>query len=103
MTESTHKTKSGEIHYWHHHTDNPKSIVFLPGLTADHRLFDPQIACFRQKYTVLVWDAPGHAASYPFTMDFTLMDKAGWLHEILTKENLHKPILVGQSMGGYVV
>ena len=28
------------------------TLVFLPGLTADHRLFDKQIACFEGKYNL---------------------------------------------------
>ena len=30
------------------------------------------------------------------------MDKAAWLHEILEKEGISRPVLIGQSMGGYV-
>ena len=50
----------------------------------------------------MVWDAPGHAASRPFKLDFSLADKAKWLHGILEREGIQKPILIGQSMGGYV-
>ena len=50
------------------------TLVFLPGLTADHRLFEKQVEYFEGKYNVLVWDAPGHAASWPFTFDFSLLD-----------------------------
>jgi pimeloyl-ACP methyl ester carboxylesterase len=46
--------------------------VFLPGLTADHRLFDKQVAYFEGKNNVLVWDAPGHAASWPFSFTFVI-------------------------------
>jgi len=49
-----------------------------------------------------VWDAPGHAASWPFAFDFDLMDKARWLDGILEQEGITKPVIVGQSMGGYV-
>ena len=35
-------------------------------------------------------------------MDFTLEDKARWLDEILIKEGYDHPIIIGQSMGGYV-
>lgn len=77
-------------------------MVFLPGLTADHRLFDKQIAYFKGKYHILVWDAPAHGASWPFRLDFDLMDKAKWLDGILNKEKVEKPVIVGQSMGGYV-
>ncbi len=78
------------------------TIAFLPGLTADHRLFAKQIRYFKDKYNVFVWDAPGHAASWPFEFKFSLMDKAAWLHEILHKECATDLIIVGQSMGGYV-
>lgn len=78
------------------------ALIFLPGLTADHRLFDKQIEYFKDKYRVLVWDAPGHASSYPFKLDFSLFDMAKWLDGIFVKEGIEKPIIIGQSMGGYV-
>ena len=30
------------------------------------------------------------------------MDKSRWLHEILEREQITKPVLIGQSLGGYV-
>lgn len=103
MEERIFETACGAIHYWLERGDEDKpSLIFLPGLTADHRLFEKQIEYFRGKYSVLVWDAPGHGASRPFSFSFDLMDKARWLDGILTTEGLHKPVIVGQSMGGYV-
>ena len=104
MIDKTHKTRCGTIHYWisDEIKDDSLTLVFLPGLTADHRLFDKQIEYFEPQGNLLVWDAPAHAASWPFTFDFTLMDKAKWLDEILENEHITKPVIVGQSMGGYV-
>lgn len=104
MLEKTYATPCGDIHYWigKQPGTTREALVFLPGLTADHRLFDRQIAYFEGKETVFVWDAPGHAASWPFALDFSLMDKAKWLEEILLAEGIEKPVLIGQSMGGYV-
>lgn len=103
MVEKTYQTPSGIIHYWSHMIDtNIVTLVFLPGLTADHRLFDKQIEYFKDKYNVFVWDAPAHASSWPFKFDFDLMDKARWLNEIFEQEEIAKPVIVGQSMGGYV-
>lgn len=103
MNEKTYTTPLGVIHYWIHiiSTDD-LTLVFLPGLTADHRLFEKQISFFEGKYNVFVWDAPAHSASWPFTFDFDLMDKARWLNGILEQEGITKPVIVGQSMGGYV-
>lgn len=104
MVEQIYTTHNGDIHYWISDVIEKENVtlVFLPGLTADHRLFDQQIEYFEGKQNVLVWDAPGHASSWPFKLDFSLMDKARWVDEILNVEGIDKPVIVGQSMGGYV-
>ena len=104
MIEKTYQTACGTIHYWvgSQIEDTKQALVFLPGLTADHRLFDKQIEYFEDKYPLFVWDAPGHAASWPFELTFRLLDKARWLDEILMAEGIDKPVIIGQSMGGYV-
>ena len=104
MIEKTYPTTHGIIHYWvSENIDRARrTLVFLPGLTADHRLFDKQVAFFQEKENILVWDAPGHAASWPFQLDFTLADKEKWLDEILDSEGIRYPVIIGQSMGGYV-
>lgn len=103
MKEKTYETRCGTIHYWTNFSNKDAvTLIFLPGLTADHRLFDKQVQYFETKFNVLVWDAPEHAASWPFQFDFDLFDKAKWLNEILNAEGIEKPIIVGQSMGGYV-
>ena len=104
MIGKTYETPCGTIHYWMNASCTPGNppLVFLPGLTADHRLFEKQIEHFEGSYTVLVWDAPGHAASWPFELTFSLADKAQWLHGILNREGFDAPVIIGQSMGGYV-
>ena len=104
MIEKTYETPSGKIHYWTNDAveSSQSNLIFLPGLTADHRLFEKQIEYFKDTYRVLVWDAPGHASSYPFKLNFSLFDMAKWLDRIFVKERIENPILIGQSMGGYV-
>lgn len=89
MEEKTYQTPCGTIHYWANvsHPDEI-TLVFLPGLTANHRLFDKQIRHFKEKYNVVVWDAPAHAASWPFRFDFDLFDKAKWLNAQLYPNRL---------------
>lgn len=104
MEEKIYETPLGAIHYWTAAGTGaaPVSLVFLPGLTADHRLFEKQLGYFGGRYDIFVWDAPGHAASWPFELTFSLMDKARWIDGILTREGLSSPVIIGQSMGGYV-
>lgn len=103
LKENIYQTACGSIHYWLNISDfNAPTLAFLPGLTADHRLFDRQVAYFDGKFNIFIWDAPGHASSWPFRFDFDLFDKARWLEDIFESEKIKKPIIVGQSMGGYV-
>ena len=101
MVEKIYQTANGPIHYWFSKAGGSLALVVLPGLTADHRLFDKQVAYFEGKYSMFVWDAPGHAASWPFELTFSLMDKARWLDGILTAEGVEAPVIIGQSMGGF--
>ena len=102
MTEKIFETKCGNIHYWINEKSTSLCLIFLPGLTADHTLFEKQIEYFQDKYRVLVWDPPEHAASWPFDFSFDLKDKAEWLDGIFIQEGIENPVIIGQSMGGYV-
>ena len=103
MVEKTFKTEKGEIHYFISEVSQTSPwLVFLPGLTADHRLFEKQVEDFKDEYNLFVWDAPGHNLSRPFELSFSIADMAEWLYCILVQEGIHKPVIVGQSMGGYV-
>ena len=103
MQGKIYSTPKGDIYYWTDFTaPDPLTLVLLPGLTADHRLFGLQVKAFVGRYRLLVWDAPGHGASRPFPLNFSLRDQAVWLHGILEQEGIQSFCLVGQSMGGYV-
>lgn len=77
-------------------------LVFLHGLSADHTLFDPQVACFAGRYPLLLWDAPGHAASRPCS-EFSYRAGARALERIMDRRGIESAVFVGQSMGGYHV
>lgn len=103
MTEKVFSTNKGVIHYWISIASGERMwLVFLPGLTADHRLFEKQIEEFEGDYNLLVWDAPGHGSSRPFELSFSLAEIAEWLHNIFIHEGISRPVIIGQSMGGYI-
>lgn len=101
--ERVYAAPHGEIHYWVNHVQNEKAwLVFLPGLTADHHLFDKQIEALGSKYNCFTWDAPAHGLSRPFELKFSMQDMAAYLNHILEKEGIERLILIGQSLGGYI-
>lgn len=102
MEEMILHTEKGEVHYWYHDAGAEDTMVFLHGLTANHHLFDRQVEFFQKDYNCLVWDAPAHGASRPY-IGFSYPDAAEVLYRILNRHKIEKPILIGQSMGGYVV
>ena len=71
MLERSYQTRQGTIRYWVS-APGPRgtALVFLPGLTADHRLFQMQFSFFASRRPLLVWDTPGHGASRPFRPGF---------------------------------
>ena len=103
LTGKQYETESGLIRYRvNTFLPDRKTLVLLHGLGADGRMMIPQVRAFCNDYNLLVWDAPAHGKSRPFPFTFSYMDIAGWLHEILEKEGVKQPVLIGHSMGGYI-
>ena len=71
MQEKTYTTELGKIVYWRSDATDPSKpwIIFLPGLTADHRLFDKQVVHFKDMANLLVSAFAWNIATIPFEMD----------------------------------
>lgn len=104
LQERSFRTGSGIVVYWADSSAGADApwLVFLPGLTADHALFDAQVNRFSGEANCLVWDAPAHGRSRPYPLDFSMGDCACILHSILEAEGVVNPVLVGRSLGGYL-
>lgn len=102
MRESHIKTEYGTVYYWATEIDNAKrTLFFLHGLTANHTMFDSQIAHFKNAYNVIAWDAPAHGKSRPYAV-FRYEDAAKTMRAILQELKVTDVILIGQSMGGFI-
>ena len=103
MESKFFQTDLGTIRYWVSRMQPQMPwLVFLPGLSADHTLFEKQLAYFSSRYNCFVWDAPAHGLSRPFQLSFTMWDLADYLYEIFEAEGIVSPVLIGQSLGGYI-
>lgn len=101
ITEKTVCSEHGETFYWVNNMKSEFTLVFLPGLTADHRLFVPQISAFKDDFKVIVWDCPCHGKSRPYD-EFSYTNITAELDHILTVEKVEKAIFIGQSLGGMI-
>ncbi|MEA4919777.1 MAG: alpha/beta hydrolase [Clostridiaceae bacterium] len=95
-------TIRGTVYYWISRAQNSKArcIMFTHGLTADHTMFEKQVEYYQKHYTVITWDVPLHGRSYPYS-HFSYENCALDMLEILDREQIHKTVLLGMSMGGY--
>ncbi len=104
MIQKNVQSPRGNVIYWIKKSEDPSAacVFFLHGLTADHTLFDKQIEHFGKAFTVIVWDAPNHGKSRPYS-DFSYANGAEDIRVILNTERIRSSFMVGQSMGGYFV
>ena len=91
VKEKLLRTDKGTVCYWqtNHWDARLETLFFLHGLTADHSMFEEQIACFKKEYNVLAWDAPAHGRSRPFESfgfdDASAYKKISWMNALSVK------------------
>lgn len=95
------ESERGRTFYWVSKKENAVTLVMLPGLTADHRLFEKQVTEFQSDYGILVWDCPCHGESRPYS-SFTYANVTEELKKILDTENINQAVFIGQSLGGMI-
>lgn len=103
MEEHILQTDKGNVFCWRSDSwdGSRDTIFFLHGLTADHSMFDGQIAAFEGAYNLLTWDTPAHGKSRPF-QEFDFGDTSDYIKGILDQCGADKVILTGQSLGGFL-
>lgn len=101
LDRRTLDTPRGPVVYWVSHGSSDKTLVFLHGLLGDHSVFAAQAEAYLGRYNMLIWDSPAHGLSRPCSVH--TYGYAAWdLHEILTREGLCRPILIGNCLGGAI-
>lgn len=91
-----------KIHYEVH--GSGPTLLLSHGYSSTSRMWDGQVAAFKDRYQVIVWDFRGHGESdYPADRDqyseaLTVGDMKALLDHVGTK----KAIIAGLSLGGYM-
>src|SRR4249920_3515765 len=90
------------IHYEVH--GNGPAVLLSHGYSATCRMWEGQIAAFKDRYKIIVWDMRGHGESdYPtdptaYSEALTVADMAA----ILDASGETRAIIGGLSLGGYM-
>lgn len=77
-------------------------VVFVHGMTFDHRMWLPQIETFSRDHRVIAYDLRGHGKSGAGDGQFTYRHLADDLAALLDHLVIEKAVLCGLSMGGAV-
>jgi pimeloyl-ACP methyl ester carboxylesterase len=80
-----------------------RPIVFIPGLACDGSVWDATIAHLAGKFQTHVVTLAGFAGSRPLDGQPLLPTVHTELIEYIQQNHLEKPILVGHSLGGFLV
>jgi pimeloyl-ACP methyl ester carboxylesterase len=83
-----------------------KSLVFVHGNSACKEVFHQQVKSFADSgYSVLAIDLPGHGASSNAVnpeAQYTIPGYALLIKRVLDRLGIHRPIIVGWSLGGHI-
>jgi len=75
-------------------------VVFLHGFTLDHRMWQPQVEFFADRFRVICPDARGHGKSDVTLTGYSRAHRVQDLAGLVDKLNIDRFHLVGLSMGG---
>ena len=91
-----------EINYEIHGKDGAPWIVWSHSLASSIRMWDPQIAAFKDRYRLLVHDMRGHGATSapkgPYSLDMLADDVLG----LVSFLKIQKALFCGLSIGGMI-
>jgi pimeloyl-ACP methyl ester carboxylesterase len=87
----------------HSVTGKGQCVVLLHGLMEDIQIWDDLTKRLSQNFLVVCIDLPGHGKSPVFDTIHTMDFMAECVKDILTELQVEKCVMVGHSMGGYVM
>lgn len=92
--------KDAELYYEESGEGQP--IVFLHGMLASLRFFEPQLTGLSDEYRPVAIDFRGHGRSEKTDVGHTVGQYARDIHAFLERQDLDDVVLVGWSMGAFV-
>jgi 3-oxoadipate enol-lactonase len=96
------KVNGIETNYEIHGTEGAPWLTFSHSLACSLRMWDGQVAAFKDRFRILVYDTRGHGESEapkgPYSLDMLAED----LRQLVDQLKIKKTNFVGLSMGGMI-
>jgi len=96
------KIKVNDIAMYYEIHSKGDPIIFIPGFSSDHLIWNPTIEFFKDKYQVILLDNRGSgqtdAPKGPYSLEQMTDDIAAFCQQLSIKH----AIFVGNSMGGFI-
>ena len=96
------KVNGTELYYELHGAEGAPWLIFSHSLACTVRMWDPQIAAFKDRYRILAHDMRGHGQSAapagPYTLDMLADDVLALMKEL----RIQRARYVGLSIGGMI-
>lgn len=95
--------RTGEVETYYERRGDGPPVVFVHGAILDHAQWDRQVEALSDEFTTVTYDVRGHGrtgGSPRRAYSFDLL--AGDLRELIAGLDLHRPVVVGHSMGGCI-
>jgi pimeloyl-ACP methyl ester carboxylesterase len=79
------------------------TIVLLHGFTESQKIWNRFVKALSKEFRVITIDLPGHGKSECVADVHTMELQAEVVHAVLKKADVVKSVMIGHSMGGYVM
>lgn len=97
-----HKLSNGIAFYDNNNTEK-NTIIFLHGFPFNHTMWDEQAKYLNDKFRVIRYDLRGLGNSDVGDGQYTMEMMVDDLFFLIEHLKLHKPVVCGLSMGGYIL
>ncbi len=84
-------------------TGSGRPMILIPGLYSSGKVWDETVAHFKNNYACYEITLPGFAGQPAIRSDSILKTMAVQLANFIRQNKLVKPILVGHSLGGFLI
>ena len=96
------KVNDTELYYELHGKEGAPWLIFSHSLACTVRMWDPQIAAFKDRYRILAYDMRGHGQSAAPTGPYTLEMLANDVLALMKELRIQRAHYVGLSIGGMI-